>query len=371
MFARGDFEYSLYASLARGQRSPGGKSAFGLKLSSGSTKQRAGSAVVPTQGEGRRAEPTRRPTLKLGKMLERGSFNYRWPVNEHVLRLEDTDELGHGSSHHADNQPQDSADDVGTCSLVSYSGGGFIYQLLHVELNEEKLDRVKDFRLALKVGGRINFKGLIELEAAGDAAQSEDKRESTPTTAVVCLPGDQNVSLESRIFLIPAEGNPRPIDLVKLDTPSSPLVIEPGDSKDTSGVYEASIPLGDLGRDRHITCVAVFSLHDHGNTSPWPANANDLILSPERVFDHLGLCRECDMATGTMWETAFLEKDEQSYVVSELSEVSLVGRCLEKTLQVDMVPATFTRDGMPEKDGPMAMVSNLFLAANVDLKSML
>lgn len=32
VFARGDFEYSLYLALARGQKKSGGKSAFGLKL---------------------------------------------------------------------------------------------------------------------------------------------------------------------------------------------------------------------------------------------------------------------------------------------------------------------------------------------------
>jgi hypothetical protein len=32
VFARGDFEYSLYLSLARGQRDRGGKSAFGLQV---------------------------------------------------------------------------------------------------------------------------------------------------------------------------------------------------------------------------------------------------------------------------------------------------------------------------------------------------
>ncbi|KAK4121814.1 hypothetical protein N657DRAFT_98288 [Parathielavia appendiculata] len=32
VFARGDFEYSLYLSLARGQRISGGKSAFGLQV---------------------------------------------------------------------------------------------------------------------------------------------------------------------------------------------------------------------------------------------------------------------------------------------------------------------------------------------------
>lgn len=32
VFARGDFEYSLYLSLARGQQERGGKSSFGLKV---------------------------------------------------------------------------------------------------------------------------------------------------------------------------------------------------------------------------------------------------------------------------------------------------------------------------------------------------
>jgi hypothetical protein len=34
IFARGDFEYSLYLALARGQKERGGKSSFGLKVAS-------------------------------------------------------------------------------------------------------------------------------------------------------------------------------------------------------------------------------------------------------------------------------------------------------------------------------------------------
>jgi hypothetical protein len=91
------------------------------------------------------------------------------------------------------------------------------------------------------------------------------------------------------------------------------------------------------------------------------------------------------MATGVMWETLFIERQNKSDSVLDIAEVGLIGRSVEKILQVDIVPAGFKLDAdvlqsqvaiqenwdafpsMPET----ALMSNLFVRQNVDLKSLL
>jgi hypothetical protein len=65
-----------------------------------------------------------------------------------------------------------------------------------------------------------------------------------------------------------------------------------------------------------------------------------------------------------MWETAFLKRERKTDSPSELTEVCLIGRCIKKTLQVDLVP----EENCSER---VALVSNIFHWPNIDLKSML
>lgn len=324
-------------------------------------------------------------------MLERGSFNYRWPVNEYILRVDDGNNppgIPPQTTIQADMHSISEESKIGTCSFVSFAGDGFVYQLLNLDLRGDHLDEHADSHIVLNIGGTINFKGLVPAVAPSPTESPQAKTRSTTdmkegTRARFSLPG-MGIMLEAQVFLVPdgeKPAKPEALKLTKLHTSTSPLDPDPGPSgkeDNASSPYEARITLGDARKkyknDKRVTFVAVFSLHDRGDKlefSPWPSDTNDLLLDPQKIYHHLGLCRDCDMATGTMWETAFLEKDEESYAVSELSEVSLVGRCLEKTLQVDLVPVTFDKSGKPEEDGPVAIVSNLFLKANVDLKALL
>jgi hypothetical protein len=70
-----------------------------------------------------------------------------------------------------------------------------------------------------------------------------------------------------------------------------------------------------------------------------------------------------------MWRSIFLERERETYSSSELSEVHLVARCLEKILHVDLV---FTKvdNGELERDY-QAVVSNVFLRGRLDLKAFL
>jgi hypothetical protein len=99
----------------------------------------------------------------------------------------------------------------------------------------------------------------------------------------------------------------------------------------------------------------------------WPEVEEDwtkkLPLSWE-IYDYIGVSPSSVHATGAMWETAFLERERNPDSPSELVEIRLLGRCLEKILQVDLVPE-------PNIPAGTALVSNIFSWANVDLKAML
>jgi hypothetical protein len=128
---------------------------------------------------------------------------------------------------------------------------------------------------------------------------------------------------------------------------------------------------------------------------PWPD-----IPTSEQIYDYVGVSSSSIHATGAMWETLFIKRAKKSVPNLEFAEVCLVGRCLEKVLQVDIVPATIegksndTRDEAGAITNPpdqqkqevvladphetavasikeTALVSNLFVQANVDLKSLL
>jgi len=78
ILARGDFEHTLYAILARSQREVGGVCTFGLEMRRNQKgyHPRDLSVVGPTGS-----------SFKLGKLVSRGTLNYRWPFHEFALKL--------------------------------------------------------------------------------------------------------------------------------------------------------------------------------------------------------------------------------------------------------------------------------------------
>jgi hypothetical protein len=87
--------------------------------------------------------------------------------------------------------------------------------------------------------------------------------------------------------------------------------------------------------------------------------------SLEDIYRYVGVSPASLHGVGAMWDTIFLGRDLQTDSVSESTEISLIGRCLEKTLQSDLVP------GCMEDDRTLALVANLFLHPSVNLKTML
>jgi hypothetical protein len=80
---------------------------------------------------------------------------------------------------------------------------------------------------------------------------------------------------------------------------------------------------------------------------------------------HIDVDPSSDNATGAMWDTIFIERRDEPDSNLDLAEVHLVGRTLEKILQVAVIPT-------PSYQGETtALVSNLFTRPSVDLKAML
>jgi hypothetical protein len=96
----------------------------------------------------------------------------------------------------------------------------------------------------------------------------------------------------------------------------------------------------------------------------WPEESWPNPPTSKEIYDYVGVSPSSPRATGAMWETAFLERERKTDSPSELAEVRLIGRCLEKILQVDLVPEA----NCPERE---ALVSNIFHWPNVDLMAML
>jgi hypothetical protein len=97
----------------------------------------------------------------------------------------------------------------------------------------------------------------------------------------------------------------------------------------------------------------------------------DPLPTSEQVYEHIGVDPASLGATGAMWDSIVVQ---QSAPILDLSDVGLIGRSLEKILQVDSVPATFnSTQNLQNKENfdGIALVSNLFMAANVDLKALL
>jgi hypothetical protein len=152
--ARGNFSTSLYASLSRTQVEFGGPATFGLEINraeqvydpEGTKEPGAVSVSEDTKDPKGSNHSEKGSSFKLGRMIERGCFNYRWPVNEYYLDLHEE----HSAARHkipTEVDPQhgvkekkvghihkvDPAHHVGTCQMVSFAKDRMLYQILRIE----------------------------------------------------------------------------------------------------------------------------------------------------------------------------------------------------------------------------------------------
>jgi hypothetical protein len=93
LMVRGHFATSLYASLSRSQINFGGPSTFGLEVSRCLFAYDPNGEIITQDDILKETELSKNKAAKngstftLGRMIERGCFNYRWPVTEYYLDL--------------------------------------------------------------------------------------------------------------------------------------------------------------------------------------------------------------------------------------------------------------------------------------------
>jgi hypothetical protein len=194
IMARGNFSTTLYASMSRTQVEFGGPATFGLEVA------RVDDAYDPT------SDPeSRGSSFCLGKMIERGCYNYRFPLNEYYLDLHPLlppdVPLSHADQDLDLRTPADKKH-VGVCQMLSCAMGSAYYQVLRVEQGghvgqSSKFCRhfPKKSQIVLTIGGPVWFRTFDPRDRLHvhdlNEMQTEKVRGSIPslgdcTQAVVC-----------------------------------------------------------------------------------------------------------------------------------------------------------------------------------------
>ncbi|KAI1080457.1 hypothetical protein F5B20DRAFT_539294 [Whalleya microplaca] len=321
ILAHGDFEPSYYSSLARAQRKHGEQASFGLNIATNQQPYAREERITDIKKRG----SSEGSSLRLGNMTERGCFNYRWPFNEYVLLLNEVN--------------KSEAKETGTCARISFVKDDILYQVIRLEPGcRPEADQSHQFpwrgQIVLTIGGKINYRIFNELQDEGlDGLLDARVHQLNNNKYEKLNVGECNFSKEACHMRI---------ELPKI---------------------EKEVRLS----DRHVTFIAGFRLKTAGTQRPWPD-----ISTSEDLYEYLGINPDNQMATGPMWEAIYLQREEQTNCFSELPEANLVGRCIEKILTVDLIPAAFGKKGNSkfEDRGPLALVSNLFLHPSIDVQSM-
>jgi hypothetical protein len=332
-------------------------------------------------------------------MIERGSFNYRWPFHEYLL-------LRNGTAE------ENSTSDVvlGTYSVLSIVKDGVCYQVLRLEVDSWDKDTELNQRVALTVGGDLWFQKFADAakrreDALTGDSECDTKRQEKagqvegveggeygPRNEVSVTDETRSMIMEYNVcYINPSDGKEERLPLVKSD--------ECVDSRGKVGrpaAYNAWRDCTKRELEEGVVFVAAFKLR-HRTDTP---NANQNIES-SAIYEHVvydpheetfdaarhGACatsedpggRESDtssaagkyrvVAPGNIWETAFLRRGETGAgIVGLLSEANMVGRCVAKIMDVEMCPTTVPA---PRTSTSWALVSNLFVHPNVDLKALL
>ena len=405
----------------------GGSSTFGLKIA----KDQPPYGVPRGAQIGRSKKPQhdrqpyeRRPSdysregssFRPGQPIERGCFNYRWPLNEYSLLLNDLP------------GDDDLEKETGTYATFSFVKNGVLYQVLRIEQgcrsepNNTCYLFPPDGQIALTIGGALYLQVLETVAASSDSASVlsdiDPSRRNLKTRLLSdneCLrivDSDQEIALEARIFQLDANGKSykplslrpsthdahgqgppsntkRPLLRTESTTDTSVTMVSSDGSSAEAGsascclfdeVYTAIAKLhpstagmGGVGT-RIETFVAAIRIVEGADATgdterKWPPKPTSESMHREVGVDTANpdsIMMSNPNATGAMWETILLGRDLRTDLTSEFTEISLIARCLEKILQVDVVPAPFETD-----DRPMALVSNAFIHPAVSLRALL
>ena len=184
--ARGHFATSLYASLSHSQLDFGGPSTFGLEVTRFPYAYDPDGPILTQEEIIAPNESARKDVLGikngssfcLGSMIDRGCFNYRWPVTEYHLNLHPNQEaienIGRkhgikqkdiisgtrsiflGESVAREQEDMLHGRPVGTCQMLSCAMNGIFYQILRIEeLPDVDVSFPIDSQIVLTIGGPV------------------------------------------------------------------------------------------------------------------------------------------------------------------------------------------------------------------------
>jgi hypothetical protein len=363
IFVRGDFESSLYSSLARAQRLFGGPSTFGFEISIGR---------VPFDHESK--DGAKGSSFRLGDMIDRGCFNYRWPFNEYFLCLNEED--------HDITKPKI----AGTCVMFSFVKEGILYQVIRVEEGCSQdsvpcLPFPPESQVVLTIGGPLWFQSFALSDRLNGRPLNPkgDVRKVSSQNCLRILDTTRAIGMEARVHQLCPDESYEQLDLFEspLDVDSGAKFGEtypwdvpaynafgrlPTKKERQDAIFLASIRLREAPELRDW--LEKGRLEEDRPTVDWPETSWPELPGSEDIYHYVGVSPLSPRATGAMWETTFLERERKTDSPSEIAEVRLMGRSLEKILQVDVVPQV----KFPER---VALVSNIYHWPNIDLKAIL
>ena len=321
--ARGDFPDTPDSILARSQRYRGGKSTFGLKLSS----------------EG--------SDYAVGGCTERGSFNFRWPVVEYSLERKDSE--------------------PGVLSLLSFVRDGTLFQVMRLRPGEilsskwnrrtipKKDDKGKtNHRIVVTAGGKMQF----SCRCGGLEPQANGYKVGHDTTGFVrnlcneCFSNSpQHAALSMQVFV---DG-----DRVTLrNETSGGNDNQPKGFGDTS--FSTTVP---ISPGKATTIIATLRFCNVGDV--------EKLLEPpesEDIYKYIALDQDCYNATALLWggNPGNFDSDEDGDDFnSYFSEICLAGRCLERLLSVNSLPVE------TDLSDASALLNSTATDSRVDLQAVL
>lgn len=323
-------------------------------------------------------------------MIERGAYNYRWPFNEFCLHIDNPPlplcaqgevespwtscacPVGH---HDVDPCGGKVSVPVGTLARVSFMREGVLYQLLRLDARHKEAsdDRTEKAELILTIEGPMRLQSFRRLNG-GQSKEWEIALSPCPQHPDTCLIGmldGSAIHWQPELFHFDLKnGGPAyrvPLKRLKDDKEKQHHCFKTDDDLEPLPRFQAE--LEEIDTNSCHVFVAAFRLVDEASV----AYSNPINIPPHEVIAEFLRCGSPRApGTASMWRSVFSWREDSLDYIPELREEHIVGRCLEKILSVDVVPARVLvdRKGL-EPRHHLAIVSNMFHRANVDLEAFL